>query len=171
VIEWEHVLTVAAEGWGEENMTLARLDLAGPAFLPALTIIEDAAWYLAQRGVWDEPDEQCFVALRACHLAHRRQFIAAAQVATRFGERDQPSELAEWFIHDLQEAHWTLIPEADCGCGTTYKVLPGIIGKPQFSDVNGGPILHHTAACDCGRPLADIDTGAPGQLRLDLGVT
>ena len=169
--EWDHVLAVAAERWGEENMQLAREDIAGAAFLPALQIVEDAAWCLAQRGVWDEPDEQCFVALRACHLAHRRQFIATTQIAARFGQRDQPSELADWFIADLEDAHWTLIPEAACACGTAYKILPGLGDKPQFCAVDGGPILRHTAACGCGRRLGDIDTGEPGQLRLDLAST
>lgn len=171
MIEWNDCLTIAADGWGEENMTLAREDLASVAFLPALTIIEDAAWYLAQRGVWDEPDEACFVALRACHLAHRRQFIATAHLATRFGERDQPSELAEWFMQDLEDAHWSLVPEASCGCGTTYNILPSIAGEPQFCHVDGGPILRHTATCSCGRPLTTIDTGAPGQLSLDVAIT
>ena len=158
MIEWEDVLALACERWGAHNMQLARLDIAGSAYLPALTIIEDAAWTLAQRGTWEEPDEACFVALRACHLARRERF--------EYGE--QPSELAAWFISDLQAAHWTLMPQADCPCGATYKLLPAPVAKPQFCHDDGGPVLGARAACACGRRLGDLDTGAPGQLRLDV---
>ena len=58
MITWEACLAVAAADiWGEENMALARQDIAGVAFLPALTIIEDAAWTLAQRHGWGTLDE------------------------------------------------------------------------------------------------------------------
>ena len=92
MITWEACLAVAAADiWGEENTALARQDIAGVAFLPSLTIIEDAAWTLAQRHGWrtldeDDLDEAFLIALRACHLAHRQP-----------GHRDQPQDLADWF--------------------------------------------------------------------------
>jgi hypothetical protein len=114
VIEWDDCLaTAAADIWGEQNIALAVLDIAGVAFLPALTIIEDAAWTLAQRCGWDghELGEAFFIGLRACHLTHRRP-----------GHVDQPSDLAEWFLRDLEAAHWSLLPEVDCRvCGATHK--------------------------------------------------
>ena len=105
------VLVAASTIWGEQNMTLAALDVAGAAFLPALMIVEDAAWTLAQRHRWHVPEYWYFVALRACHLTHRQP-----------GHRDQPSDLADWFDGDVAAAHWSLLPEEHCGvCGKTHK--------------------------------------------------
>jgi hypothetical protein len=118
MITWEACLAVAAADiWGEENTALARQDIAGVAFLPALAIIEDAAWTLAQRHGWgtldeDDLNEAFFTALRACHLTHRQP-----------GHRDQPQDLADWFDRDVAAAHWSLLPEEHCGvCGKTHKV-------------------------------------------------
>ena len=86
MIEWEDCVAVAAADiWGAQNMQLAALDIAGAAFRPALTIVDDAAWTLAQRHGWHIAEDWYFVALRACHLTHRQP-----------GHRDQPHDLADW---------------------------------------------------------------------------
>lgn len=101
-----------ADIWGAENIALAALDVAGAAFLPALTIIEDAAWTLAQRHGWHVPEDWYFVALRACHLTHRQP-----------GHRDQPQDLADWFDRDVAAAYWSLLFSLTSKAGRERSLL------------------------------------------------
>lgn len=163
--EWEDVLAVAAEWWGADNVRQARHDVVEDAApLPALMIVEDAAWYIAQRGgIWDEPTVEDFVALRACYLARRDEFIQQRP--------HQPSELGECFMADTRDAAWTLVPEASCVCGTAYKVQRRAWSNPpeyEFWHIRSRRRVAKDADCACGRAMKDIDTGEPGQLALGL---
>ncbi len=143
-IDWEDcVAAAAADIWGAENIALAALDVAGAAFLPALTIIEDAAWTLAQRHGWHVPEDWYFVALRACHLTHRQP-----------GHRDQPQDLADWFDRDVAAAYWSLLPEEHCGvCGTTHKAP---CPRPRRKRAVAAPKL---TSAQAGQLRLDVITG------------